>query len=117
MIPPGSTIGVFGSGQLGRMFTMAAQSMGYRVAVLDPGDHSPAGTVADRHVRADYLDQQALYERFRLDEAWDSQHNKALLPLMPRTYAVPGGKDGKAINDGRLRHVYTTTISLRNRVW
>ena len=44
------------------MFAMAAQSMGYRVAVLDPGDHSPAGTVADRHIRADYLDPDGLAE-------------------------------------------------------
>jgi 5-(carboxyamino)imidazole ribonucleotide synthase len=60
ILQPGAWLGLLGGGQLGRMFTMAAQSMGYRVAVLDPGDHSPAGTVADRHVRADYLDQDAL---------------------------------------------------------
>ena len=39
---------------------MAAQSLGYKVAVLDPGDHSPAGSVADRHIRADYLDPGGL---------------------------------------------------------
>jgi 5-(carboxyamino)imidazole ribonucleotide synthase len=60
MIPPGSWLGLLGGGQLGRMFTMAAQSMGYRVMVLDPGDHSPAGSVADEHLRADYLDRDAL---------------------------------------------------------
>jgi len=42
------------------MFCMAAQSLGYRVAVLDPGKDSPAGTVADRHIEADYLDPEAL---------------------------------------------------------
>jgi 5-(carboxyamino)imidazole ribonucleotide synthase len=42
------------------MFCMAAQSLGYRVAVLDPGRDSPAGSVADRHVEADYLDAPAL---------------------------------------------------------
>jgi 5-(carboxyamino)imidazole ribonucleotide synthase len=45
-------LGIIGGGQLGRMFTMAAQSMGYRVAVLDPGADSPAGSVADRHLLA-----------------------------------------------------------------
>ena len=35
---------------------MAAQSLGYKVAVLDPGECGPAGSVADRHIRADYLD-------------------------------------------------------------
>jgi 5-(carboxyamino)imidazole ribonucleotide synthase len=61
-IAPGEWLGLMGGGQLGRMFTMAAQSMGYRVCVLDPGDHSPAGTVADRHIRADYLHEGALAE-------------------------------------------------------
>lgn len=60
MIAPGSTLGLLGGGQLGRMFTMAAQSMGYRVAVLDPGLHSPAGDVADEHIRADYADPAVL---------------------------------------------------------
>lgn len=59
-LPPGSWLGLLGGGQLGRMFCMAAQSMGYRVCVLDPGDDSPAGTVADRHLRADYEDPAAL---------------------------------------------------------
>ncbi|MSQ20520.1 MAG: 5-(carboxyamino)imidazole ribonucleotide synthase [Betaproteobacteria bacterium] len=59
-VQPGAWLGLLGGGQLGRMFTMAAQSMGYRVVVLDPGDHSPAGSVADRHIRADYLDARGL---------------------------------------------------------
>src|SRR5215470_6506454 len=60
MIAPGAWLGLLGGGQLGRMFTMAAQSMGYRVVVLDPGDQSPAGSVADAHIRAGYLDQAGL---------------------------------------------------------
>ncbi|MGE5338843.1 MAG: 5-(carboxyamino)imidazole ribonucleotide synthase [Gemmatimonadota bacterium] len=61
-ISPGEWLGLLGGGQLGRMFCMAAQSMGFRVCVLDPGDHSPAGAVADDHIRADYLDESALIE-------------------------------------------------------
>src|SRR3979409_2080275 len=53
-IAPGAWLGLLGGGQLGRMFCMAAQSMGYRVAVLDPGREGPAATVADHHVCADY---------------------------------------------------------------
>jgi len=45
-----------------------------------------------RVVLLPYLDQQALYEQFRLDEPWDSEHNKPLLSLMPRVYAAPGGE-------------------------
>jgi 5-(carboxyamino)imidazole ribonucleotide synthase len=59
-IAPGAWLGLLGGGQLGRMFCMAAQSLGYRVAVIDPGKDSPAGTVADRHLEADYLDPAAL---------------------------------------------------------
>jgi 5-(carboxyamino)imidazole ribonucleotide synthase len=62
MIAPGSWLGLLGGGQLGRMFTMAAQSMGYKVVVLDPGADSPAGSVADAHIAADYLDRAALTE-------------------------------------------------------
>jgi 5-(carboxyamino)imidazole ribonucleotide synthase len=60
MILPNATLGVLGGGQLGRMFTLAAISMGYRVVVLDPDPHSPAGTIANQHIKADYRDHAAL---------------------------------------------------------
>jgi 5-(carboxyamino)imidazole ribonucleotide synthase len=61
-IKPRAMLGLLGGGQLGRMFTMAAQSMGYRVTVLDPAHESPSGSIAERHLRADYLDSGALDE-------------------------------------------------------
>lgn len=57
---PGQWLGLLGGGQLGRMFCMAAQSMGFRVLVLDPAANGPAGSVADDQVLADYLDEQGL---------------------------------------------------------
>ncbi len=60
MIPPGRWLGLLGGGQLGRMFCMAAQSMGYKVAVLDPAPSCPAGDVADRHIAAEYSDATGL---------------------------------------------------------
>ena len=60
MILPNATLGVLGGGQLGRMFTLAAYSMGYRVVVLDPDPHSPAGLIADQHIKSDYRDHAAL---------------------------------------------------------
>jgi 5-(carboxyamino)imidazole ribonucleotide synthase len=68
-LPPGSWLGMMGGGQLGRMFCMAAQSLGYRVLVIDPAASSPAGSVADRHLRADYLDDSALAEMARVCRA------------------------------------------------
>ena len=65
-ILPGATLGILGGGQLGRMFTIAARTMGYRVMVLDPDAASPAGQMADTHLQADYADHEALK---RLGEA------------------------------------------------
>jgi 5-(carboxyamino)imidazole ribonucleotide synthase len=47
VFPPGSTIGVLGSGQLGRMFALAARELGYRILVYSPEDDSPTGQIAD----------------------------------------------------------------------
>src|SRR5918998_839006 len=60
MIFPGAMLGMLGGGQLGRMFTLAAHGMGYRVTVLAPDSASPAGTIADVHLRAAYQDREAL---------------------------------------------------------
>ena len=57
---PGATLGVLGGGQLGRMWSHAAQAMGFRTAVLDPDPHSPAGLISHVHVCADYLDPTGL---------------------------------------------------------
>ncbi len=63
MVLPGATIGVLGSGQLGRMFTIAAKQMGYRVHVFSPSHESPAGQVADLEIQASFSDLDAV-ERF-----------------------------------------------------
>jgi 5-(carboxyamino)imidazole ribonucleotide synthase len=54
MILPGATLGVFGGGQLGRMFAQAASRLGYRVHVYSPLADCPAGQVAHRQTVADY---------------------------------------------------------------
>jgi 5-(carboxyamino)imidazole ribonucleotide synthase len=59
ILPP-ATLGVIGGGQLGRFFTLAAQRLGYRVAVLDPDMGSPAMQVADLRIAAPYNDPAAL---------------------------------------------------------
>lgn len=60
VILPNATLGILGGGQLGRMFVVAARTMGYRVTVLDPDPNSPAAQLANTHICADYTDQQAL---------------------------------------------------------
>jgi 5-(carboxyamino)imidazole ribonucleotide synthase len=59
-ILPGSTIGVLGGGQLGRMFAMAARRLGYRVHTLAPDDDTPTGQIADVEINASYDDLDAV---------------------------------------------------------
>ena len=60
MIRPGATLGLLGGGQLGRMFTVAARTLGYPVTVLDPDAHAPAAEFATAHLAAAYTDPAAL---------------------------------------------------------
>ena len=59
-ILPNSTIGVFGSGQLGRMFAIEARKMGYRVHTFSPASDTPTGQVADLETSAAYEDLDAV---------------------------------------------------------
>ena len=60
VIAPGAALGVLGSGQLGRMFALAARRMGYRVHTFSPEEDTPTGQVADLEVTASYEDLDAL---------------------------------------------------------
>lgn len=59
-IEPGATLGVLGSGQLGRMFAIAARRLGYRVHTYSPGTDTPTGHVADLEVARPYEDLDAV---------------------------------------------------------
>ena len=61
-ILPGATLGVLGSGQLGRMFAIAARRMGYRVHTFSPDSDTPTGQVADREYEHPYDDLDAVRE-------------------------------------------------------
>ena len=95
-ILPGAWLGMVGGGQLGRMFCFAAQAMGYRVAVLDPDETSPAGAVADKHLRAAYTDEAALTELARLCAAVSTEFENvpaASLDFLARTtFVSPAGR-------------------------
>ncbi len=56
---PGSTIGILGGGQLGKMIILEGKKMGYRFVTLDPAEDCPGSQVADRHIVADYDDLEA----------------------------------------------------------
>ncbi len=59
-ILPGKTIGILGGGQLGRMLTLSARKLGYRVHIYEPTPEAPAGQVADLEVNRPYSDAAAL---------------------------------------------------------
>ena len=65
-IPPGATIGILGSGQLGRMSAMAAKSMGYAVVIFDEVKDGPASSCADLTIVAPFDDHDAL-DRFAMN--------------------------------------------------
>lgn len=67
-IKPGSTIGLLGGGQLGRMITLAGRAMGYRFVVLDPTENSPCGQVSDQQIVAGYDDQLAARKLAQLSD-------------------------------------------------
>jgi 5-(carboxyamino)imidazole ribonucleotide synthase len=59
-LPPGSTIGILGGGQLGRMLAEAASRLGFDVAILEPEEDSPASRVARTTFLAPYDDPEGL---------------------------------------------------------
>jgi 5-(carboxyamino)imidazole ribonucleotide synthase len=105
VIAPGAWLGLLGGGQLGRMFCMAAQSLGYKVVVLDPATDSPAGSVADRHIAADYLDADGLADLAALAAAATTEFENvpaAALEYLARTARVTPAAASVAIAQDRI---------------
>lgn len=103
MIPPGSTIGILGGGQLGRMLALAAANMGYRCHIYAPETEVPAGDVAARVTRADYNDLAALsafaaeidvatFEFENVDTA-AVRHLAGLVPVRPGAISLEVAQD------------------------
>ncbi|KWT85657.1 MULTISPECIES: 5-(carboxyamino)imidazole ribonucleotide synthase [unclassified Variovorax] len=100
---PGSTLGVVGGGQLGRMFVHAAQRMGYLTAVLDPDADSPAGRVSHHHIHTDYADvdglarlaglADAITTEFENVPAASLEHLAVARPVRPGATAVSIAQD------------------------
>ena len=67
-LKPGSTIGIIGGGQLGRMLAIAARQMGYKTVVLDPDVNCPAGQVVDKQIVEPYSSRNASLELARLSD-------------------------------------------------
>lgn len=96
VIEPGSTIGVLGGGQLGRMMALAGRAMGYRFVTLEPGADSPCGQVADKQLTAAYDDRQAALELAQLSDVityeFENVNAKTAELLMDASYVPQGSK-------------------------
>ena len=79
---PGSTLGILGGGQLGRMVTLAARTLGYHVIVLDPDPHCAASAVADRVIAARFDDAVAAAELARASDVVTIEIEKIGIPSL-----------------------------------
>jgi 5-(carboxyamino)imidazole ribonucleotide synthase len=106
IVPPGSTVGILGSGQLGRMFALSARAMGYRVHTYSPEEDSPTGHVADVEVSAPYDDLDRLREFARgLDVLTFEFENvpRAALDIVESIVPVRPGAEALWISQNRER--------------
>jgi 5-(carboxyamino)imidazole ribonucleotide synthase len=105
VIVPGATLGLLGGGQLGRMFTVAARTLGYRVTVLDPDPHAPAAEFATAHLEAPYADPHALAELAKTCAAvtteFENAPAEALDALASSTLVRPSGSSVAVAQDRR----------------
>jgi 5-(carboxyamino)imidazole ribonucleotide synthase len=96
VILPGATLGLLGGGQLGRMFTVAARTLGYRVTVLDPDPLSPAAEFATGHLNTAYTHPVSLAELGETCAAvtteFENAPAEALIALARATIVRPRGE-------------------------
>lgn len=104
ILPP-AMLGILGGGQLGRMFAVAAKTMGYRVTVLDPDADAPAAAFADRHIQAPYNDPAALADLAAscaaITTEFENVNADAMRELAKTTRVSPSG-DCVAIAQDRI---------------
>ena len=85
---------------------MAAQSLGYKVAVLDPGERGPAASVADRHIHGDYADPRCLAELAELARAATTEFENvpaSALAFLAQSVRVSPAAESVAIAQDRIR--------------
>jgi 5-(carboxyamino)imidazole ribonucleotide synthase len=116
VILPGETLGLLGGGQLGRMFTVAARTLGYRVTVLDPDPVAPAAEFATSHLTAAYTDPASLDVLATTCAAvtteFENAPAEALLELGKRTAVRPSGSSVAVAQDRRREKGFFIAQSL-----
>lgn len=103
---PGQTIGIIGGGQLGQMMALSAKYAGFRVVVLDPTPHCPAGQVADQQIVAPYADTTAIEQLASISDVLTYEFENvdlAALDDVADRVAIPQGTELLRITKNRLR--------------
>lgn len=110
VIKPGSTIGILGGGQLGRMMAIEGRNMGYRFNTLDPTPDSPCGQVADRHLIAPFSDLNAAKELAHVSDVITYEFENVdsdVASILETTSYVPQGSELLKITQNRIREKTT----------
>lgn len=106
LIQPGSTIGILGGGQLGRMIALAGRAMGYRFVTMDPTEDAPCAQTADRQIVASYDDVDAAMQLASLSDVisyeFENVDAQVAEVLESRAY-VPQGSRLLRITQNRIR--------------
>ncbi len=103
-LPPGSTIGIIGGGQLGRMLSIAAAQLGYRTHIYAPEASGPAADVSACWVQGDYNDTEKLLDFARdVSVVTFEFENIEPGPLVPLSEQVPLRPDHRALSIGQDR--------------
>ncbi|WP_281884593.1 5-(carboxyamino)imidazole ribonucleotide synthase [Paenibacillus sp. YYML68] len=106
VLAPGSTIGILGGGQLGRMLALAGRAMGYRFVTLEPTPDAPCAQVADEQLEAAYDDVEAARRLAELSDVityeFENVDANVTALLMQESY-VPQGSTLLYTTQHRLR--------------
>ncbi len=104
--PPGSTIGILGGGQLGRMLALAAARLGFDVAILSPRDNAPDARVSAHRIFTDYQDPEGLERLAALSDVvtfeFENVPALALETLIALGCAVAPGPKALAFTQDRV---------------
>ncbi|GED68170.1 N5-carboxyaminoimidazole ribonucleotide synthase [Brevibacillus reuszeri] len=106
LIKPGSTIGILGGGQLGRMIALAGRAMGYRFVTMDPTEDAPCAQAADRQIVASYDDVNAAMQLAAVSDviSYEFENVDAQVAEVLESQAyVPQGSRLLRITQNRIR--------------
>jgi 5-(carboxyamino)imidazole ribonucleotide synthase len=121
MLPPGSTIGILGGGQLGRMLALAAAELGYRCHIFAPEPDPPAADVCVAHTRADYADTAALTAFAAAVDVitleWENVDRAAVRQLAALKPVHPGAHSLEVAQDRMAEKQFVEWLGGRTAPW